>query len=171
MVAWQYITAKRVITLILLTVVPATLLKGQQKQLTYLGEVSWQSNPRQQQKQPLPVIVTPFRAYSIVHKDSIQTIKQVRINPGTVTLHYGHTVPVTEKIEFTGKNLSPPQIIRAAPLQTRDNALFNVSYTDKQHGYAAANALDFAEDEKHNIWVASEKGPIRYDGYHYYLYA
>lgn len=170
MATWHYITAKRLTTLILWMVVPVTILKGQQKQLTYLGEVMWQSNPHQQQKQPLPVTATTVRAYSSLYKDSVQTIKQVSIDPGTITLHYGRTVPIMEKVAFTGTKLLPPEMIRAAPLQTRDNAMFNVSYTDKQHGYAAATALDFAEDEKHNIWIASEKGPIRYDGYHYYLY-
>jgi ligand-binding sensor domain-containing protein len=55
-------------------------------------------------------------------------------------------------------------------LQTRDNLSFNITYTDKKHGFADNNAMDFAEDDEHNIWIGAEKGLIRYDGYHYYLY-
>ena len=48
---------------------------------------------------------------------------------------------------------------------------FNVSYTDKQHGFAGSNSSDFAEDAKHNIWIATGNSLIKYDGYHYYKYS
>lgn len=85
-------------------------------------------------------------------------------------LHNGPTRPVIQNLQIIGKKITAPEILDAPPLQTRDNAEFNISYSDKQHGFSGTNTTGFAEDVNHNIWIASDNGLYRYDGYHYYLY-
>lgn len=145
-------------------------VNGQQTPSKYLGEVSWRKMPHQENRQRLQVSSKSYPAVKISAKDSRLTMVSEKIDPGTITIHRGPTLPVVENIFFTGKKLPPPKIISALPLQTRDNLNFNTSYTDKKHGLPSTNPMDFAEDNEHNIWIASEKGLIRYDGYHYYLY-
>ncbi|MDB5232421.1 MAG: hypothetical protein JWN76_3226 [Chitinophagaceae bacterium] len=157
-------------SLILFALVFCTNAKSQQMQPLYLGETSWHKTAQQQGIERLPASATVYPVTKTVVHNNQPGIYQRRVDPGTVTLHNGPTVPVVQQITITGKKLPAPQVLSAPPLQTRDNVSFNISYSDKKHGFPANAVMDFAEDDEHNIWIASEKGLIRYDGYHYYLY-
>ena len=157
-------------TLIFFILLFTTTGKCQQTQPTYLGEASWHKVANQQERVPLPVSVINYPIKKITTQNKPVNIFQHPINPGTVTLHNGPTTPVIQKISITGKKLSKPRVVEAPALQIRDNVSFNISYTDKKHGFAENNAMDFAEDDEHNIWISSEKGLTKYDGYHYYSY-
>ncbi len=147
-----------------------TSVKSQQIQPTYLGDASWHKVPNQQERELLSVTPTKSPIKKIITKKNPLTIFQKKIDPGTIILHNGPTIPVIQKIRITAKKLQKPKVSQAPPLQTRDNISYNVTYTDKKHGFVGNNAMDFAEDEEHDIWIGSEKGLIRYDGYYYYLY-
>ena len=160
----------RKITLFVLLLVIFLPTKSQVQVPAYLGEAAWVRVSNQQGPVPLKVTTKIFPATKKVTLDSNRKIFQKRINPNTQLLHNGPTTPVVQNIQFAGKKLSAPDIIDAPPLLTRDNASFNISYTDKKHGFAGTNTTGFAEDSNHNIWIASDKGLYRYDGYHYFLY-
>lgn len=160
----------RFILIILILFANIAPLKSQEIQLTNIGAASWQKISGKLERDTLAVIkkILPFK--KVTTTDQLTNIFKRRIDPGTITLHLGATKPVLNEIQIKGIPLPTPIIIAAPPLQTRDNISFNINYTDKKHGYAATYAMDFAEDDVHNIWIASEKGLIRYDGFHYYLY-
>ncbi len=147
-----------------------TKAESQVQQPTYLGESRWVTVPKQQPPEPLRVTEKKYPMTKKVTRDSSRKIFQRNINPNTLLIHEGATIPVIQSLSYTGKKISVPQIIDAPPLQTRDNAAFNISYSDKQHGFAGTNTTGFAEDKNHHMWIASDKGLYRYDGYHYFLY-
>ncbi len=150
----------------------ATTIKSasQFQQPVFVGNSSWEKVVNQ--KAPAPLAVTEHKVWmnTTAHPDENKSIAYRKIDPGTLILKNGPTLPVDQSFSSTGRKLAAPEIVDALPLETRDNADFNVSYTDKQHGYAGSNSSDFAEDDKHNIWIASGNELIQYDGYHYYKY-
>lgn len=162
--------AMRPVTIILLLLAFCMQAKSQSIPPSYLGNVSWRKVNGKKEPEPLAVQKQSFAVQKIKQPDTTIRLYSKKIDPGTVILRMGATIPVTNQIRISGKKLPPPKIIPAPPLQTRDNAIYNVTYTDKRHGFASNSAMDFAEDEEHAIWIGSEKGLIRYDGYHYYLY-
>jgi two-component sensor histidine kinase/ligand-binding sensor domain-containing protein len=157
-------------TLLLAALLFFTDMKGQQLHPTFVGAASWRKAPKQSAPELLPVSVTIYPADKEVVHNTPATIHQRIIDPGTKTLRSGATVPLQQQLRISGKKLPEPRIIPAPPLQTRDNISYNISYTDKKHGFPADVVLDITEDDEHNIWIASEKGLIRYDGYQYHLY-
>lgn len=159
----------RIIALIIL-IVQVTQLRSQSSTGTYLGQSSWQKIVNQKKPEPLVYQVSTYPIQKVSYTDSIYTIYSRKVDPGTVTLKTGPTLPVTEPLKITARKLEAPQISQAPPLQIRDNAQFNVHYTDKKHGFPALGAFDFAEDDEHNIWIATERGVISYDGYYYHYY-
>lgn len=158
------------VNLILLLLCFCIYAKTQPVQPSYLGEASWHKVTRMKEREPMAVTARTFRVKKISYKDAPANIYTRKIDAGTVTLQQGPTIPIVQQIRITGKKLPAPRVIPAPPLQTRDNAIFNITYTDKKHGFASSASMDFAEDSAHNIWIGSEKGLIRYDGYNYYLY-
>lgn len=160
----------RIITQIFFILVFITSIQSQQIQPKYLGEALWRKVPHQQEKQLIDVTAKSFPITKITTKDSPLAMVQEKIDPETITLHYGPTLPVIQKIFITGKKLSPPKVFPAPPLLNRETAGFNISYTDKRHGFPAVITTDFAEDNAHNIWIATDNGVIRYDGNQYYVY-
>lgn len=164
-------TAMRLIPFILLLLTLSTEGVSQMGQPHYIGNASWIKAPGQQPPDTLPVSITKYPVIREVSANNVRTITQRKTNAGTKVVHIGKTVPILQKIRFSGKKISAPEMVDAPPLLTRDNAAFNISYTDKQHGFAGSNTTDFAEDAEHQIWIASSAGLIRYDGYHYFLYS
>lgn len=162
--------AMRPVTFILLLLAFCMQAKSQSTPPSYLGNVSWRKVSGVKEREPLPVKKQEFAIKKIKYRDEPTHIYTRKIDPGTVTLHNGATLPLIQQVRITGKRLPAPKIIPAPPLQTRDNSIYNITYTDKKHGFPSSAAMDFAEDEEHNIWIGSEKGIIRYDGYQYYLY-
>lgn len=160
----------RWISFILLLITLFTQGSSQVQQPKYIGDAVWVRSPKQQEPDKLPVTIRKFRMTKKVSKNNSRTITQRKIYPGTRVIHLGKTLPILQIIRISGNKLTPPEITDAPSLQTRDNAAFNISYTDKQHGFAGSNSTDFAEDAEHNIWIASDAGLIRYDGYHYFMY-
>lgn len=142
----------------------------QLKQSSYLGEAIWKKATSQQERQPFEVIAKTLPIWTNTSKDSSLSMVQEKINPETQTIREGATLPVIQSIQFTGKKLSPPKVYSATPLLNRDNAGFNISYTDKKHGFPKVYTTDMAEDDAHNIWMATDDGLIRYDGNQYFVY-
>jgi two-component sensor histidine kinase/ligand-binding sensor domain-containing protein len=140
-------------------------------QPAYMGEARWVISSLNRQPETLPVTEKKYRMTKNVYLNNAKVISHLKIDPGTRLINNGPTIPATETLRFTGKKLTDPIAFDAPPLQTRDNAEFNISYTDKQHGFAGTNTTAFAEDNNHHIWIASDNGLYRYDGYHYYLYS
>ncbi len=140
------------------------------QQPVFVGISSWEKVANQKSPDPLPVTEHKVWMNTTVYPDENKSIVYRKIDPGTILLKNGPTLPLVQSFNITGRKLAAPNIVDALPLETRDNADFNISYTDKQHGYAGSNSSDFAEDEKHNIWIASGNELIKYDGYHYYKY-
>lgn len=160
----------RTLITIILLIFFGTPILGQTKQPVYVGKASWRKEHTQKKPDPLVYEVSSYPIQKVSYTDSLDTIFSRKVDPGTVTLKTGPTLPVTEPLKITAKKLEAPQVFEAPPLQIRDNAQFNVHYTDKKHGFPALAAYDFAEDEEHNIWIATERGVISYDGYYYHYY-
>lgn len=158
------------ITLIIILLLSFTKLQSQSSNATYWGKSSWQKVVNQKKPEPLIYKVSTYPIQKVSYTDSLDTIYSRKVDPGTLTLKTGPTLPVTEPLRITAKKLEDPQVFQAPPLQIRDNAQFNVHYTDKKHGFPALAAYDFAEDEENNIWIATERGVISYDGYYYHYY-
>lgn len=160
----------RLISFILLLFTLFIQGKSQVQQPNYIGDAVWVSSPKKQKPDKLPVTIHKFRMTKKVSQNNSRTISQRKIDPGTRVIRMGKTLPILQTILIKGEKLAAPEIIDAPALQTRDNAAFNISYTDRIHGFAGSNTTDFAEDAEHHIWIASGGGLIRYDGYHYFLY-
>ena len=143
---------------------------SQNNQLIYRGEANWKKVVNQQSPVELPVIEHVYKVTKKVSQNSSRSITQAKIDPKSILIHNGPTIPSTQKIKFTGKKITAPIALDASPLLSRDNATFNISYADKQHGFPGNFTTDFAEDDQHNIWISSDNGLYKYDGYHYYLY-
>ncbi len=161
----------RLIPIILLLIVLTGSSSAQLQQPIYIGDASWVNAKVKGEPTILPVTQHKMWMKKIVYPNERNTFQQRKIDPETKILKTTPTVPVSGSIRYQAIPLPVPEILEAAPLLTRDNADFNVNYTDKQHGYVGTDSKDFAEDDAHNIWIASESGLIKYDGYHYYLYA
>lgn len=161
----------RIITFILCLVTLSLAGLSQVQQPKYIGDAAWIRSPEQQAPDILPVTIQKYQVTKKFSQNNSRTIFQRKIDPGTRVIHTGKTLPILQTIRITGKKISSPETIDAPPLLTRDNAAFNISYTDKQHGFVGSNTTDFAEDAEHQIWIASDAGLIRYDGYHYFLYS
>lgn len=160
----------RSIFIIILIVVFLSQLRGQKNQASYLGKASWRKAVSQKTPAPLVYSTSSYPINKTSYKDSVSSIFSRKVDPGTIIYRKGPTVPVSEPLKIIGKKLADPQVIPATPLQVRDNAEFNIHYTDKKHGFPALYAFDFAEDAEHNIWIATERGVINYDGYNYQYY-
>ncbi len=156
--------------LILLSIIISVSVICQSRQSSYLGEARWKKTTPQQGKQPLDVKNRPVSFSTNTSKDSTVSMVQEPINPQTYTIHMGPTRPVVQSIIMSGKKLKAPKVYTAPPLLHKDNAQFNISYTDKRHGFPKAYTTDMAEDNEHNIWMATDDGLIRYDGTQYFVY-
>lgn len=161
----------RLTSIILLLFVLTVTGSAQLQQPVYIGNASWIKVTAKGEPQILPVTRHKMWMNKTVYPNERNTFQQRKIDPETKILKTTPTVPVTGSVLFKAIPLPVPEISEAAPLLTRDNADFNVNYTDKQHGFAGTDSRDFAEDDAHNIWIASESGLIKYDGYRYTLYA
>ncbi|MFZ6025182.1 MAG: histidine kinase dimerization/phosphoacceptor domain -containing protein [Bacteroidota bacterium] len=159
----------RIILLIIL-LVTLTQLRSQPSDGTYLGQLSWQKVPGQKKPEALIYKTDNYPIKKITYTDNSDTFFSKKVNPGTILIKKGPTLPVSEGLKITGKKITAPQVIQAPPLQIRDEIGFNINYTDKKHGFPALNAYDFAEDDEHNIWITTEKGVLSYDGYFYHYY-
>ena len=74
-------------------------------------------------------------------------------------------------LRFNSKAIMPLQKIAAPPFLFKDNSRYNISYIDKAHGFISDAVVSLAEDNEHNIWIAtSDAGVIKYDGSYYYPY-
>lgn len=160
----------RSIYIIILIIFSVTQLRSQTTKASYLGKASWQKVLTQKKPDTLLYEASTHPVTKLSYPDSLDAVFSRKVDPGTITIRIGPTLPVTEPLKITGIKLEAPQVFQAPPLQIRDNAQFNVHYTDKKHGFPALSAFDFAEDEEHNIWIATERGVISYDGYYYNYY-
>lgn len=161
----------RMIPIILLVLLLPGTDVAQLPQPVYIGNASWVKAATKGQPEILPVTRHKMWMNKTVRPNEHGSFKSRKIDPKTKILRATPTIPVMGSVVYKNIHLPTPEISDAAPLLTRDNADFNVNYTDKQHGFAGTTSSDFAEDDAHNIWIASETGLIKYDGYHYYQYA
>jgi ligand-binding sensor domain-containing protein len=160
----------RKFALILITLTAFISAKSQSSAPKMLGIFSWEKTANPKGPSPLKVKAIPVKMDTKELPNQEPNTPVRPINPGTIILKKGKTLPKTSTYQYGKKWLLKPQVKDAAALLERDNAWFNVSYSDRQHGFAGLFTSDFAEDSNHHIWMASDKGLIRYDGYHYYIY-
>lgn len=148
------------------TQVSAQLLKPH-----YAGKASWLHSTYKTKPEILAVSEKKIRFTVTDIPQTKSPVNKRKINPHSKIIYQGIIKSDLHPIHFLPIKLSPPESLTAAPLQTRDHAGFNVSYTDKQHGFEGVGTSDFAEDKEHNIWIASGNRLIRYDGVHYFVYS
>jgi two-component sensor histidine kinase/ligand-binding sensor domain-containing protein len=160
----------RKIALIVFALVVCIHAISQNQTPKILGNFSWVKTANPKGPSPLKVKALPVKMETkqLPNQDPNTLVRP--INPGTIILKTGKTLPKISPYQYGKKWLLKPQVKEAPALLERDNAWFNVSYTDRQHGFAGIFTSDFAEDSNHHIWMATDKGLIRYDGYHYYIY-
>jgi len=159
---------KQVLILLLLT--QSSLAFSQTINPTFIGDLQWKVVENQKGPNELPVTKHVFKVNKKITQNNINTISKVKIDPKSILIHNGSTNPFKQSIKYIGKKIDKPTPIKAAQLLIRDNAGFNISYSNKQNGFPGNFTYDFAEDNQHNIWIAADNGLYRYDGYHYYLY-
>lgn len=145
-------------------------VKSQDPAPKLLGNVSWVKTGTSSKPASLKVKAIPVKMETKEVPNQYPITPVRPIDPGTLMLKMGRTIPKTSPYQYGKKWLLKPEVKDAPPLLERDNAWFNVSYADRQHGFAGIFTSDFAEDSNHHIWMATDKGLIRYDGYHYYIY-
>lgn len=168
-VFWE--TAMRSILIILWLMIVVSPGLCQLNQPHVLGKASWIKAAGVQQPDSLPVSVMQYKTSRELTKDDPQkTFFTKKADPDTRLIHRGATLPVVLPFRVTGQKLAPPQRVDAQALRMRDNAEYNITYTDKEHGFPGGNTTSMAEDDQHQIWMGSEGRLIRYDGFHYYVY-
>ncbi len=144
---------------------------GQTTLAPYVGNVSWVKGSKKFTPEILPVQTTKISLTKTVNEEKPEPILKRNIGPGTHLLKNGPTIPVTQQLSVRGTRMNKPQVSEAPALTYRDNAEFNITYSDMEHGFAGSITSDFAEDANHNIWMASGKELIKYDGYYYYKFS
>jgi len=155
----------RILSLIILLSFFFFYSNGQSTKAIYVGEASWKKVANQKKPQKLSYEKNIYNPILVTQNDNQEKFLVRKANPGMITLRVGPTKPISTSLKIIGKKTGPPEIIQASALRIRDNADFNVTYTDKKNGFPALAAYDFAEDENHDMWIATEKGVMSYDGY------
>lgn len=143
---------------------------GQLSQPTLLGTAEWKITTPNAIPDYLPAITHQWKMTKTISQDTVPRLVSRKIDPGTEILSNKAFRPKTGSIRITGIKLVPFKTETAPPLLKRDNQEFNISYTDRLHGYIANFSYGMAEDKEHNIWIATEMGLVKYDGYHYQLF-
>ncbi len=144
---------------------------GQVMQPRYIGMSKWVPAKNNAEPILLKVAEKKFRFKKIPVTPNRKTTLQRKIAPHTRVISFKSLAPALQPVFYKSKKLATPQMVNAPSLLVRDNAVFNVSYTDKQHGFVADNTSDFTEDDEHTIWIAAGNKLIRYDGVHYFIYS
>jgi two-component sensor histidine kinase/ligand-binding sensor domain-containing protein len=135
-----------------------------------LGDYSWVKKN---------IITKPEKLNCTIHKRKAtvrfepkekQELYQRQANFFIEHISHSFVLPETVQVKFTGKQLIPEKKIASSPFYYKDNALFDMVYADKAHGFLSNNVQAIAEDNEKNIWMATTEGLIRFDGYYYYLY-
>ncbi len=140
---------------------------SQAMQPVYIGHASWVRSATNLPPEKLAVTPHTYTTKPKPFPDKPGILFQRRIHLQVKTTQA--LAPVKCTLAFQGKKFMPSTTEEAPPLIAKDNQELNITYTNKQHGYVS-NSSAFAEDEEGNIWIASLKGLIKYDGYHYSLY-
>ncbi|BFG69729.1 hypothetical protein KACHI17_06100 [Sediminibacterium sp. KACHI17] len=157
--------------LILLGILLHLQVHSQQLNPQLIGSANWKLTNASPVKEKITTTPLSFPLQQRMVLNSERKIYKKNIPSERKLIHNGPTIPVIETLTFIGKKLPAPEIVNAPPLQIRDNAIYNLSYTNKEHGFAGTNSFTFAEDDKYNIWISSSNGLIKYDGHQYFLYA
>lgn len=160
----------RKILLILFLIIKTAQAYNQTVEPFLLGNQHWKKVEKQLGPTKLPVTKHVFKINKTTTLNNSNTISKVKIDPKGILIHNGPTTPVKQSIKHIGKKLTAPITIKASPLLIRDNAAFNISYSNKQNGFPGNFTYDFAEDDQHNMWIAADNGLYKYDGNNYYLY-
>ncbi|MFN8286273.1 MAG: histidine kinase dimerization/phosphoacceptor domain -containing protein [Chitinophagales bacterium] len=135
-----------------------------------VGNYTWVKNRVISKPEKLPSTVyqrkATVRKESRVKKQLYQRKAKLFIEqvPGTFNM------PKMLDVKFTGQKLKPTKKIPASPFYYKDNALFDMVYSDKAHGFYTDGVEAIAEDNEKNMWMAAADGLIRFDGYNYYIY-
>lgn len=144
--------------------------EGQVMQPVLMGSVDWNQVSTMTPPEKLPVIVRHRKMVKTIFQESTPSIVSRKIDPGTQIIKWGAMIPTEGSFTFSGNKIAEVFKENAPPLLSRDNQEFNIHYADKPHGFITNNTSDFAEDKQHNIWMATDIGLIKYNGYHYYIY-
>ena len=156
--------------LILFLIIKTAQAYNQTVEPFLIGNQHWKKVEKQLGPTELLVTKHVFKINKTTTLNNSNTISRLKIDPKGILIHNGPTTPVKQSIKHIGKKLTAPIAIKASPLIIRDNAAFNISYSNKQNGFPGNFTYDFAEDDQHNMWIAADNGLYKYDGYNYYLY-
>jgi two-component sensor histidine kinase/ligand-binding sensor domain-containing protein len=143
---------------------------SQEKAPEALGPAEWKLTTAATQPALLQVSPSVTRMNTTTLADNRKVAVFRKKNPGTEIIAERAFEPGTGVFTTTGKPLFPVKVMPASPLLYRENHEYNIQYTDQQHGFAASNSVSVAEDQSHNIWIATNIGLVKYDGYHYVVY-
>ncbi len=160
----------RLFTCILFLLFLATSGYAQSGQPDLLGTVTWKlAEPK-----AIPELLN-FKEHRSAFTPSIVPDKgpdlfKKKISPESALLKKNFTNPVSLPLQCKGQPIIPYSVEDAPGMLSRDNQKHSISYTDKQHGFIAKSTSSITEDKDHNIWMATDAGLVKYDGYHYSLY-
>ena len=104
-------------------------------------------------------------------KDSSLVIKPKKSNPYIILK--GDTLLTGVPIPFKGKKrvLKQPDLVKAKPMFSRDQALYNIQNLDVLQGMASSKVYDLCLTKKGNLWLATYNGISHYDGHSFIHYS
>lgn len=100
-----------------------------------------------------------------------QTIYQRKARLHHTELPGKFSEPAEMSFKWKAKPTQPVSKISSSPLPVKDNSRYNISYADRAHGFVADAVEAIAEDDKNNVWLATDRGLVKYDGNFYYVYS
>lgn len=140
--------------------------------LDLVGEFSWVKKGIIKDSQPLPLKVYKRKALVQSLPKKVEAIKSREISLLGNTARIKLRLPKNKILKFVGEPISYTKKIVAARLRFKDVAEYNLTYTDKAHGFVSDNVVSITEDNHHNIWFAtSDRGIVKYDGLNYFSYS
>lgn len=146
---------------------------GQQnnRELKLLGHYSWEKTTTiSPEKLEVTTTVKPTKQNFYKRKENKPFVRKLNIQKKVLS-RKTFIEPPKNPVRFTGRPIRESDVIKTTPFLFKDHSGFNVTYSDKSHGFPANSTVAVAEDENKNIWIATgDIGLIKYDGINYYIY-
>jgi hypothetical protein len=140
---------------------------GQISQPVLLGVADWKITNANASPEYVPAVAHKRKMTKKIYQDEVVHFVSRKFYSGTEILSNSPLRPRSGTFRSSGKKIIPTKTENAPPLLERDNQLYNVSYADRQHGFSGNATSGITEDNEHNIWMVSDRGLIKYDGYRY----
>jgi two-component sensor histidine kinase/ligand-binding sensor domain-containing protein len=158
----------RFIPIILLLV--SLNINGQNNSAIYIGESKWKYANTNLKPALLPVSAQSRKMTVTSYKDIEPTLFSRKASPGTMVFANHSFKPGTGQFTASGKPIKPAKTVDAPFLLNREKQEFNIQYTDRLNGFICNQSSAITEDNLHNIWIATNVGIVKFDGYQYSLY-